>query len=114
MIRRIWTYVSDDTFYNLIQRARVEKCFTDETGKVDIGALMAKLVETYGDGTYIVFDPKRIKKDHSERFNPIAEPSKGFVSHSICTDTSQLEGAIVTSTDSLPKPKRKKAEKKAV
>lgn len=52
IVKRIYTDVSEKVFYNMIQRAKAEGAFVDEKGIVNIGKLLAVLVETYGDGSY--------------------------------------------------------------
>lgn len=58
-IRRVYTYIDDDTFYNLIKRARLEGVYADQKGIVDIGALLKKLVETYSSGQYTIIQDKK-------------------------------------------------------
>lgn len=69
IVHRVWGYVSDEEFYKMLQRARSENCYVDERGMVDIGKLIHKLVETYGDGTYCILPVKHNGDDHKRICN---------------------------------------------
>jgi hypothetical protein len=64
MVHRVWGYVSDEEFYRMLRRARLENCFVDDKGMVDIAALIQKLVSTYGDGRYCILPTNH---SHSEQ-----------------------------------------------
>lgn len=51
---KVYTYLDDDDFYNLIHRAKLEKCHVDEKGRVDFGNLLRLLCHSYSVGDYII------------------------------------------------------------
>lgn len=52
--KQVWSTITQDEFYRMIQRAKIEGCFLREDGKVDINRLIRALCKTYGDGTYTI------------------------------------------------------------
>lgn len=54
VVKRVYTDISEKSFYGMIQRAKTENAFVSEKGVVDIGKLMNTLIETYADGSYTI------------------------------------------------------------
>lgn len=110
MLHKVWTYVTDVVFYNFLERAKTEKCFIDANGRVEIDLLVAKLIETYGDGTYRIVLPKNKEKEHAERFSYPPAGDKG-----ITEDGSNQPGAIEKGPGvEEPEEPKKRSHKKKV
>jgi hypothetical protein len=52
MIHRVYGYVAEKTFYAMLNQAKAQHIYTDEAGRVDIGALVTELVSTFAEGRY--------------------------------------------------------------
>ena len=108
MIHRVWGNVSEEVFYKMLQRAREEQVYVDDKGLVDIGALIAKLVETYGDGEYTILPPSMTHGQftkHAERFDALAEMKKDAPE-----EISGAEGDAAPVEEIPPKKNKKKAK----
>jgi len=51
---KVYGYVTEEYFYKVLQRAKVENLYADEHGRIDINKLTQLFWETFGDGKYIV------------------------------------------------------------
>jgi hypothetical protein len=63
IIHRVYGYISEKTFYAMLNEAKMENVFTSEDGRVDIGALVAELVTTFAEGRYCILNNKPPRKD---------------------------------------------------
>jgi hypothetical protein len=75
-IHRVYGYVSEDTFYRMLQRARLEEVFVDEAGRVDIGDLISELVTTYAEGRYCILPEKGMRNICKDEKAPDKVPTK--------------------------------------
>ena len=71
ILKKVYGYVGLNSFYGMINRAKEEKVFVDESGWVDVGHLVEALVDAYSENTLnFTTPPKNIKaREHSKRFD---------------------------------------------
>lgn len=70
VIRRVYTDISEKTFYDMIHRAKIENACVEKDGKVNLGKLLSVLIETYADGDYtIVHKPSKVKVEAKTNLN---------------------------------------------
>jgi hypothetical protein len=63
----MWTRETNETFSNFITRAKEEGCYVDDHGRVDIGAVMHLLVNSYAEGRYTILrDPVKVSSQAVE------------------------------------------------
>jgi len=51
---KVYGYITEEYFYKVLQRAKIEKLFVDEHGMIDINKLIQLMWETFADGKYII------------------------------------------------------------
>ena len=62
IIKHVFTDVSDQIFFGMLTRAREEKLFVGDDNKVNIPALLSKLITHFSTGNYAVLPIKEAGK----------------------------------------------------
>jgi len=61
---RVYGYIPEAVFYEMLNEAKRERIFTNEEGRVDIGALVSELVTRFSEGRIRVVPlPPIVKKE---------------------------------------------------
>lgn len=99
---KVYGYVSEEYFYKVLQRAKVEGLYSDEHGKIDINKLIQLMWETFGDGKYIVLpnhECRKAVKEYIEKIN--------------CTE-EKIEAVAEMVIDAKPKRKSRAKPKEDI
>jgi hypothetical protein len=76
---KIHSYVNEQYFYKGLERAKVEKLFTDENGRVDLFGLVQFLWGAFADGRIIALPNHECRKVVTEYITKITSCSDGQV-----------------------------------
>lgn len=98
---KVYGYVTEEYFYKVLQRAKVEGLYADANGRIDINKLIQLMWETFGDGKYIIIP------NHECR-----EKVVNFIKGLTACDDAKVEAAAEMVIDA--KPKRKSRAKPKV
>lgn len=58
----VWTKINTNLRNKLILRAKIDNVYVDKHGKVDIGAVLHLLLETYANGDYTIIHKNKEKE----------------------------------------------------
>ena len=98
---KVYGYVTEEYFYKVLQRAKVENLYADEHGRIDINKLIQLMWETFADGKYIIIP------NHECR-----EKVTNFINSLSACDDAKVEAVAEMIIDA--KPKRKSRAKPKV
>jgi hypothetical protein len=98
---KVYGYVTEEYFYKVLQRAKVENLYADEHGRIDINKLIQLMWETFADGKYIIIPNHECRSKIVEFINGL----------SACDD-AKVEAIAEMIIDA--KPKRKSRAKPKV
>jgi hypothetical protein len=98
---KVYSYVTEEYFYKVLQRAKVENLYADEHGRIDINKLIQLMWETFADGKYIIIP------NHECR-----EKVTNFIKSLSACDDAKVEAVAEMIIDA--KPKRKSRAKPKV
>jgi hypothetical protein len=68
---KVYGYVTEEYFYKALQRAKAEKLYTDELGRIDINKLIQLMWETFANESYIILPNHECRKVVVEFINKI-------------------------------------------
>lgn len=100
---KIHSYVNEQYFYKGLERAKVEKLFTDENGRVDLFGLVQFLWGAFADGRIVALPNHECRKAVTEYITKITS----------CGD-EQIEGLAEKIIETKPKAPRKSRAKPKV
>ena len=98
---KVYGYVTEEYFYKVLQRAKVENLYADEHERIDINKLIQLMWETFADGKYIIIP------NHECR-----EKVVNFINSLSACDDAKVEAVAEMIIDT--KPKRKSRAKPKV
>jgi hypothetical protein len=98
---KVYGYVTEEYFYKVLQRAKIENLYADEHGRIDINKLIQLMWETFADGKYIIIP------NHECR-----EKVVNFINGLSACDDAKVEAVAEMIIDA--KPKRKSRAKSKV
>lgn len=100
---KIHSYVNEQYFYKGLERAKVEKLFTDENGRVDLFGLVQFLWGAFADGRIVALPNHECRKAVTEYIAKITS----------CTD-EKIEAVADMIIETKPKAPRKSRAKPKV
>lgn len=107
ILHKVYGYVSEETFYEMLKEAKMENLFVDEKGRVDIGKLVNLLVTTFAEGRYFVTKHRgEILKAHVEA-TPATENAiiETLRTEPVATKTkSKKKASTIPAVDANPNP----------
>jgi hypothetical protein len=100
---KIHSYVNEQYFYKGLERAKVEKLFTDENGRVDLFGLVQFFWGAFADGRIVALPNHECRKAVTEYITKITS-----------CDDEQIEGLAEKIIEAKPKVSRKSRVKPKV
>jgi hypothetical protein len=103
---KIHSYVNEQYFYKGLERAKVEKLFTDENGRVDLFGLVQFLWGTFADGRIVALPNHECRKAVTEYITKITSCSE-----------KQVEGLaekIIEAKSKAPRKSRAKPKDEVI
>ena len=118
---KVYGYVTEEYFYKVLQRAKVENLYADEHGRIDINKLIQLMWETFADGKYIIIPNHECREKVTNFINSLSAcddairdniaNDERFIAEAI-SDDAKVEAVAEKILDA--KPKRKSRAKPKV
>jgi len=108
---RIYSWVNEEYFYKGLERAKVEKLFVNETGRVDLYKLVQFLWGAWADGRVVALPNHECRKAVTEYITKITSCKDGVITEATITD-EKIEAMADMIIEAKPKARKSRVKPK--